>query len=160
MYDPMMIQPMRDELDTGRFLKNVNLLPTQNLFQKKKPKSMIYVLNSVCGCSAATARPGVVASLQGDILPEYLVTSFAGNDVEAVQRVREEFIGYPPSSPCIALFKDGQFVELIERHQIQGEHPEAIAGFLTAKNIKNTSLKIKKNKKRGCLIDRGNFFFM
>ena len=132
MYDPMMIQPMRDELIQAGF-KECESAEDVEAILEKKPKSMIYVLNSVCGCSAATARPGVVASLQGDVLPEYLVTSFAGNDVEAVQRVREEFIGYPPSSPCIALFKDGQFVELIERHQIQGEHPEAIAGFLQQK---------------------------
>jgi putative YphP/YqiW family bacilliredoxin len=90
------------------------------------------MINSVCGCSAGTARPGVLmAVLNGHKKPDYLTTSFAGFDIEAVKKVREHMLPYPPSSPAIALFKDGQLVHLIERHNIEGRSAQMIADNLT-----------------------------
>jgi putative YphP/YqiW family bacilliredoxin len=88
------------------------------------------VLNSVCGCSAGTARPGVLMSLQGDKKPDHLTTTFAGFDVDAVKQARSYLLPYPPSSPCIALFKDGQLVHMIERHMIEGRPAQMIAANL------------------------------
>ncbi|MEL6134464.1 MAG: BrxA/BrxB family bacilliredoxin [Bacteroidota bacterium] len=89
-------------------------------------------VNSVCGCAAGAARPGVIASLQGDKKPDNLVTAFAGVDFEATKRAREFMLPYPPSSPSIALFKDGQMVHIIERHHIEGRPAGLIAANLSA----------------------------
>jgi putative YphP/YqiW family bacilliredoxin len=86
------------------------------------------MINSVCGCSAGTARPGVLMAVQNSAkVPEQLVTSFAGFDIDAVRKLREHLLPYPPSSPAIALFKNGQLVHFIERHQIEGRPAQVIA---------------------------------
>jgi putative YphP/YqiW family bacilliredoxin len=88
----------------------------------------LVVLNSVCGCSAGTARPGVLMAVTNTAKkPDFLATSFAGFDVEAVKKLREHLLPYPPSSPSIALFKNGQLVHFIERHQIEGRSAQMIA---------------------------------
>lgn len=98
-----------------------------------EPGTTLVMINSVCGCSAGTARPGVVLAVtKSDKKPDRLKTSFAGFDTEAVQKVREYLMPYPPSSPSIALFKDGQLVHFIERHHIEGRPAEMIAQNLEA----------------------------
>lgn len=98
-----------------------------------EPGTTLVMINSVCGCSAGTARPGVLLAVtKSEKRPDRLKTSFAGFDTEAVQKVREYLMPYPPSSPSIALFKDGQLVHFIERHHIEGRPAEMIAQNLEA----------------------------
>ena len=131
MYDPLMVQPMRDELTKVGFEELLTPEEVDALLEKKEGTSLIFI-NSVCGCAAGIARPSVVASLKNDILPQKLTTAFAGNDVEAVERARELFVGYPPSSPSMGLFRDGQLVHMIERHQIEGQTVEILTKMLTS----------------------------
>jgi putative YphP/YqiW family bacilliredoxin len=99
----------------------------------KKEGTTLVMVNSVCGCSAGSARPGVLMAVtNGKKKPDFLTTCFAGFDLEAVQQVREHLLPYPPSSPAIALFKDGQLVHMIERHQIEGRPAQLIAHNLMA----------------------------
>ena len=99
--------------------------------QLSKQGTTLVMINSVCGCSAGSARPGVILSiLNSDKKPDHLTTTFAGFDIEAVRRLREHLLPYPPSSPAIALFKDGQLVHFIERHQIEGRPAQMIASNL------------------------------
>src|SRR6266516_994184 len=99
--------------------------------RKNAPGTTLVVVKSVCGCAARNARPAVAKAIQHDTRPDKLTTVFAGQDVEAVQRARSYFTGYPPSSPQIALLKDGQLVYMLERHQIEGRTAEDIARDLT-----------------------------
>jgi putative YphP/YqiW family bacilliredoxin len=92
-----------------------------------QPGTTLVVVNSVCGCAAANARPGVIQSLKNDKRPAQSVTVFAGVDKEAVNKVREHMVPFPPSSPCMALFKDGELVHMLERHHIEGRPAELIA---------------------------------
>lgn len=94
--------------------------------------TVLLVVNSVCGCAAGTCRPGVVASLNSEVKPDKLVTVFAGNDAEATKTAREYLLPYPPSSPSIALFKDGRLVHIVERHHIEGRSAQMIAENLKA----------------------------
>ncbi|MEJ2207222.1 MAG: BrxA/BrxB family bacilliredoxin [Gemmatimonadota bacterium] len=96
----------------------------------KEKASTLVVVNSVCGCAAGMMRPGVYLSLRGEKRPTILTTVFAGQDMDATERAREYIVGYPPSSPSVALFKDGDLVYFMERHQIEGRHPEDIAADL------------------------------
>ncbi|WP_281354971.1 BrxA/BrxB family bacilliredoxin [Chitinophaga oryzae] len=97
----------------------------------KKEGTTLVVINSVCGCSAATARPGVLMAVaHSEKKPDRLTTAFAGFDLEAVQQIRTHLMPYPPSSPSIALFKDGQLVHFIERHMIEGRSAQMIAANL------------------------------
>ena len=95
-------------------------------------RTTLVAINSVCGCAAAMMRPAVAHSLAGDKKPEVLTTVFAGQDMEATDRARDYITGYPPSSPSIALFKDGELAYFMERHQIEGRHPAEIASDLRA----------------------------
>lgn len=95
-------------------------------------RTTLVAVNSVCGCAAAMMRPAVWMSLQGEKKPEVLTTVFAGQDMEATDKTREYITGYPPSSPSVALFKDGQLAYFMDRHQIEGRHPEDIAADLQA----------------------------
>jgi putative YphP/YqiW family bacilliredoxin len=91
----------------------------------------LVVINSVCGCAAGTCRPGVVMAVENStVRPDRLATSFAGFDIEAINQVRKHLLPYPPSSPAIALFKDGQLVSMVERHQIEGRPAQVIAQHL------------------------------
>jgi putative YphP/YqiW family bacilliredoxin len=93
--------------------------------------TLMVVVNSICGCAAGKARPGVALALQHEVKPDKIATVFAGADIEATERARSYFTGYGPSSPSIALLKDGQLVYMLERYQIEGRDAEQIAGELT-----------------------------
>lgn len=131
MYPEEIVQPMKEELVENGFSEMLNRQEVEE--QIKKQGTTLVVINSVCGCSAGTARPGVLmAVMNAPKKPDHLTTSFAGFDMEAVQTLREHLMPYPPSSPSIALFKDGQLVHFIERHQIEGRSAQMIAQNLIA----------------------------
>ncbi len=90
----------------------------------------LFFINSVCGCAAGSARPGLAASLSGDVRPDHVYTAFAGNDTDAVDAIRRRLVGIPPSSPFFALFTDGDLVSTVERHEIQGMDAERLAVHL------------------------------
>jgi putative YphP/YqiW family bacilliredoxin len=97
-----------------------------------KEGTVMVVVNSVCGCAAGKARPGVALALQHSVKPDVVSTVFAGADVEATEKARSYFTGYPPSSPAVALLRDGKLVYMMERHQIENQEAAAIAGELTS----------------------------
>lgn len=132
MYPAGLVNPMKAELTENGFNEVLTAQEVQDTLSKEG--TTLLVINSVCGCSAGTARPGVIRSVQGEgKKPTQLVTAFAGFDVEAVQAARQNFLlPYPPSSPCIALLKDGQVVHMIERHLIEGRSADMIAANLQA----------------------------
>ena len=130
MYPTELVKPMQDELENAGFTSLHTIQDVEEAFQKEG--TTLVVVNSVCGCAAGTARPGAVFSLQVDKTPTNLVTVFAGVDGEATARAREYMIPFPPSSPSIALFKDGAMVHMLERHHIEGRPAEVIASNLAA----------------------------
>jgi len=130
MYPEELIAPMRSELTAVGFKELKNAQEVQNIL--KEGGTTLLVVNSVCGCAAGTARPGVVLSLEFDKLPMHLVTVFAGVDAEATQAARAEMVPFPPSSPSIALFKDGELVHMLERHHIEGRSADMIASNLVS----------------------------
>ncbi len=125
MYPEEMVKPMRAELSDAGFEE----LQSANAVQSALAKSgtTLVVVNSVCGCAARNARPGVKMSLHNEKKPDNLVTVFAGVDKEAVDSAREFMFPFPPSSPSVALFKDGELVHMLERHHIEGRPAELIA---------------------------------
>ena len=125
MYPEEIVKPMKEELTSIGF----NELLTRNdvNIALEKAGTTLIVVNSICGCAAANARPGVNLSLQNNKKPDNLVTVFAGVDTEATNSAREMMIPFPPSSPSIALFKNGTLVHMIERHHIEGRPAELIA---------------------------------
>ena len=130
MYDPVMVAPMRDEL----IRLGVSSLETVEAVDEALGQSgtTTCVVNSVCGCAAANARPGVAMALKHTKQPDRTVTVFAGVDRDAVNKARSYFKGYMPSSPSIALIKDGEVAFMLQRHEIEGRSPEDIASRLTA----------------------------
>jgi len=128
MYPPELVKPMQLELENAGFSSLHSAEQVDEVLQQKG--TTLVVVNSVCGCAAGTCRPGAVASLQFDKTPNNLVTVFAGVDTEATQKAREHMIPFPPSSPAIALFKDGALVHMLERHHIEGRPAEVIASNL------------------------------
>lgn len=131
MYPAEIVIPMKEELTEHGFDE---LLTPSDVDQKLSSKgTTLVVINSVCGCSAGSARPGVLMSVNNSTKrPDNLTTTFAGFDIDAVRRLREHLLPYPPSSPAVALFKDGQLVHMIERHQIEGRPAQMIAQNLIA----------------------------
>ena len=130
-YPEMMIAPMRRQVtDLGAQELRTPEAVDAFLAEAQQGTAMI-VVNSVCGCSAGSMRPGLELALERGPRPQAFATVFAGADLEATERAREHFRPYPPSSPAIALFKDGELVFMLERAHIQGKPPEAIAGALT-----------------------------
>ena len=129
MYPEEIVIPMKEELTEQGFTE---LLTAGEVDQQlSKEGTTLVMINSVCGCSAGSARPGVImAVLNSDKRPDHLTTTFAGFDIEAVRKLREHLLPYPPSSPAIALFKNGQLVHFIERHQIEGRPAQMIANNL------------------------------
>ena len=126
MYPVEIVQPMKEELTENGFKELLTKNEVED--QLKQQGTTLVMINSVCGCSAGSARPGVLmAVMNSEKKPDHLTTTFAGFDVEAVQTVREHLLPYPPSSPSIALFKDGQLVHFIERHMIEGRPAQMIA---------------------------------
>lgn len=131
MYPEELVIPMKSELTDRGFEEMLSADEVDDVLAE--PGTTLVVINSVCGCSAGTARPGVLLAVaKSEKKPDRLKTAFAGFDVDAVQKVREYLMPYPPSSPSIALFKDGQLVHFIERHHIEGRPAEMIAQNLVA----------------------------
>jgi len=131
MYDERLVTPMRQEL-TRLGVEELRTAEQVDARLKGAQGTTLVVVNSVCGCAARNARPAVALALQNAAKPDALTTVFAGQDVAAVQRARSYFTGYPPSSPSIALLKDGKLVFMLERHQIEGNSADGIARALTA----------------------------
>jgi putative YphP/YqiW family bacilliredoxin len=128
MYDPVMVQPMRDEV-TRLGVKELKT-PAEVDTAVKNPGTTLVFVNSVCGCAAAGARPGLTLALRHATKPQQVVTVFAGMEREAVARAREYFKPYQPSSPQIGLLKDGKLVFMLQRHDIEGRDPQTIAQTL------------------------------
>ncbi len=129
MYPEEIVIPMKEELTEYGFKEL--LTPSEVEDQLSKEGTTLVMINSVCGCSAGSARPAVLMAIaNAKQKPDYLTTSFAGFDIEAVKTLRQHLLPYPPSSPSIALFKNGQLVHFVERHQIEGRPPQVIANNL------------------------------
>ncbi|MEI7470937.1 MAG: BrxA/BrxB family bacilliredoxin [Chitinophagaceae bacterium] len=129
MYPQEIVIPMKEELTENGFEELLSAAAVDKALSEKG--TTLVVLNSVCGCSAGTARPGVLMAVQNSTKkPDRMTTSFAGFDIDAVKKLREFLLPYPPSSPSIALFKDGQLVHFIERHNIEGRSAQMIAANL------------------------------
>ena len=128
MYPAELVKPMREDLTNVGF-QELHTVEAVNTALAKEGTTLV-VVNSVCGCAAANARPGARQSLQNSKRPDNLVTVFAGVDKEATDKAREFMIPFPPSSPCMALFKDGQLVHMLERHHIEGRPAERSVGEL------------------------------
>ena len=130
MYPPELVKPMREDLTKVGFTELYNAEDVNNTLNK--PGTTLVVVNSVCGCAAANARPAAAMSLQNEKKPDQIVTVFAGVDKEAVDAAREHMIPFPQSSPCMALFKNGELVHMLERHHIEGRPADMISD-----NLKN-----------------------
>jgi putative YphP/YqiW family bacilliredoxin len=130
-YNPTLVAPMRAEL-TRLGVKELTNAAEVDAALGDQRGSMLVFVNSVCGCAAGNARPALTLALQHSVLPQQVVTVFAGQDVEATARARQYFGEYQPSSPSMALLRDGEVVQFIHRHQIEGRSPQAIAADLTA----------------------------
>lgn len=125
MYPAELVKPMREDLTNIGFSELHTANEVNEALQKKG--TTLVVVNSVCGCAAANARPGAGMSLANDKKPDNLVTVFAGVDREAVEAARAQMVPFPPSSPAMALFKDGELVHMLERHHIEGRAAQMIA---------------------------------
>lgn len=125
MYPADLVMPMKKELVSNGFSDLSSVEAVKEFLQKKG--TTLVVVNSVCGCAAGGARPGVVMSLLNDKKPDNLGTVFAGFDIEATKVARDAMMPFPPSSPSVALFKDGELVHMLERHHIEGHSPQMIA---------------------------------
>ena len=125
MYPEEIVKPMREQLTSQGFSELKSTDDVDNMISNKG--TTLVVVNSVCGCAAANARPGAISSLLNEKKPNHLTTVFAGVDREAVDKVRHYLAPFPPSSPAIALFKDGELVHMLERHHIEGRSAEAIS---------------------------------
>ncbi|WP_413533443.1 BrxA/BrxB family bacilliredoxin [Empedobacter brevis] len=130
MYPAEIVMPMKAQLTSNGFEDLTT--PEQVEAAIKQEGTTLVMVNSVCGCAAGAARPGVVMSLNNEKVPAHLATVFAGFDKDAVAKAREFFAPFPPSSPAVALFKDGELVHMLERHHIEGHSAEAIAENLKA----------------------------
>ena len=131
MYDPEMVRPMREELTRLGFEELRSADAVDAVLASERAPTLV-VVNSVCGCAARNARPAAALAIQHERKPARLLTVFAGQDADATARARSYFTGYPPSSPQIALFKDGQLVFMLERRNIEGRNAREIAADLIA----------------------------
>jgi bacilliredoxin len=129
-YPEILIRPMREDLTRLGVEELKTADAVDETIQTSKGTLMV-VVNSICGCAAGKARPGVAIALQHEVKPDKVATVFAGADIEATERARSYFTGYGPSSPSIALLKDGKLVYMLERFQIEGRDANQIAGELT-----------------------------
>lgn len=130
-YSPLLVKPMREEL-TSIGVQELMTPEDVDAFMNEKNGTALLVVNSVCGCAAGMARPGVRQALQGGRRPDRVATVFAGQDLEATARARSYFPDIPPSSPSIAFFKDGELVAFVPRHRIEGRNAQAVASDLQA----------------------------
>lgn len=132
MYDQNAVQPMRDELIAVGFEELLTPEDVDNAIKNNNDKTVLIMINSVCGCAAGSARPGVSLALQNEIIPDKLFSGFAGQERDAVDRIRQYIKDYPPSSPSIALFKNGELIHFVPRIDIEGYSAENIS-----ENLKN-----------------------
>lgn len=131
MYDPRAVQPMRDELVYVGFSELTTPEEVDKALSKQNDETTFIFINSVCGCAAGSARPGISLALQQDKIPNNIVTVFAGQDKPAVETVRSKYLSqFPPSSPSAALIKNGEVLFMMPRHTIEGRTPEEIAEVL------------------------------
>lgn len=131
MYPEEVCTPMRQELTSAGFQELTSAEEVDNALGNQSGTTLV-LINSVCGCAAGSARPGVIMSLKNSKKPEHITTVFAGQDKDATAKARQYMLPYPPSSPSIALFKDGELVHFIERHNIEGHLKGTIAENLMA----------------------------
>ncbi len=129
-YSELLIKPMREDLVRAGVEETRTPAEVEDAIRNTKG-TLLVVVNSVCGCAAGKARPGIAMALQNEAKPDRAITVFAGADIEATNKAREHFAPYPPSSPQIGLFKDGRLVFMLERHQIENKFAEQIAQELT-----------------------------
>jgi putative YphP/YqiW family bacilliredoxin len=129
-YPEIMIKPMREEL-TRLGVEETRTPEEVDRAISQTRGTVMVVVNSICGCAAGKARPGIALALQHERRPDRVITVFAGADIEATERARSYFTGYPPSSPSIGILKDGKLAFMMERHQIEGKQPADIASELT-----------------------------
>ncbi len=142
VYDPKAVQPMRDELLYVGFEEATTPQKVEDILSQKNDETIFVMINSVCGCAAGSARPGISLALQNNIIPDKLVTVFAGQDRDAVEHLRNKFLAkVPPSSPFMALFKNGEVIFSMPRHHIEGRSAEEIAVDLKNVFEKNCSKK-------------------
>lgn len=130
-YPEMLVAPMRAELTNNGFTQLTNAEEVAAAMNQAEGTQLV-VVNSVCGCAAGAARPGILKSLAGAKKPDALLTVFAGQDIEATNKAREYMVPFPPSSPAIALFKNGELVHMVERHMIEGRTADMVADHLKA----------------------------
>lgn len=134
IYDPEAVQPMRDELIYVGFEEMLSPQSVEDVLSQKNDETIFVFINSVCGCAAGSARPGATLALQHNVIPDKLVTVFAGQDRDAIDSLREKFLAdIPPSSPFMALFKNGELLFVMPRHKIEGRYADEIADDL--KNV-------------------------
>lgn len=129
-YPEELIKPMREEL-TQLGVRETRTPEEVDAAIRDTTGTTMVIVNSVCGCAAGKARPGIALALNHSVRPDHVVTVFAGADIEATQRAREYFTGYAPSSPSIALMRDGEVLYMLERHQIEGREAREVAASLT-----------------------------
>lgn len=129
-YSELMIRPMREEL-TRIGVEELRTAQDVDNAVKNSDGTLMVVVNSICGCAAGKARPGIAQALQHEVKPDRVATVFAGADIEATEKARSYFTGYPPSSPSIALLKNGELVWMLERRQIEGRDASEVANELT-----------------------------
>ena len=130
-YPEMLVAPMREDLTRVGFRELKTAEEVDDILSGSNGTVLVAV-NSVCGCAAGALRPAIALAVTHSTRPEMMTTVFAGQDLEATDRAREYFPGYPPSSPSVALLKDGELVYMMERHQVEGRHPLQIAEDLRA----------------------------
>ena len=131
IYDQDAVQPMRDELIAVGFEELLTQADVDKAINVKDDKVILVMINSVCGCAAGSARPGVSLALQHNVIPDKLYTAFAGQERDAVDKVRQLIGNFPPSSPSIAIFKNGSLIYFMQRYEIEGRRAEEIAQSLT-----------------------------
>lgn len=129
MYDQNAVQHMRDELVAVGFAELLSKEEVENRININDDKTTLVMINSVCGCAAGSARPGISLALQNDVIPDKLFTGFAGQEKEAVAKIRDYVGGLAPSSPSIALFKNREVIHFMQRHEIEGKMPEEISDY-------------------------------
>jgi putative YphP/YqiW family bacilliredoxin len=130
LYDQDAVQPMRDALIAVGFGELLTPKDVDNAINVNDDKTVLVMINSVCGCAAGSARPGISLALQHNVIPDRLVTGFAGQERDAVERIRHYISGYPPSSPSIAIFKNGKLMYFMQRYNIEGRSAEEIGADL------------------------------
>jgi len=130
MYNPEAVQPMRDELVAVGFTELLTAEDVDKAINVKDDKTVLVMVNSVCGCAAGSARPGLSLALQHKTIPDKLYTGFAGMERNAVDKIRYYIAGFPPSSPSIALFKNGELIYFMQRYDIEGRNKVEIAETL------------------------------